>query len=571
MARNYLSGVLSTQVTSQSEPIPGSAQVPNSAGGYAFAVDDFTRLRRWLVLGSEGGSYYASEQKLTKENAEAVLRCIQADGKRTVEEIVAISDAGRAPKNDPALYALAMCAGLGDLQTKKAAYQALPKVARISTHLMHFVAFAEQFRRWGRLARAGVAGWYEGRSIKSLAEQAVKYQSRDGWAHADLIRLAHPVPTSEARAAVYRYMSYGAEPDSDKRGTKAKVYLPYERFKGIVDAEQDLAILRGFEEVKQATDERQVVGLIERYGLQREMVPTQWLDSPLVWASLLPNLGITAIIRNLAKLTSIGLIGPGSVTATQYVIEHITNQEILKRGRVHPIAILLALMTYKLGHGIKGSLKWEPVTRVIDALDKAFYLSFGNVEPSNVAWEMWLDVSGSMDGGNVAGIPGFTPRDASAAFALVNANVESQCEFYAFTTTKGATFFGRESDLEGVRKVNISSRQRLDDVLKTSKELAQFMAGTDCALPMLHALKAKRYVDTFCVLTDSETWAGSIHPAQALRQYRREINPKAKLIVVGMVSNGFSIADPKDGGMLDVTGFDAAAPAVMSDFAAGRI
>jgi 60 kDa SS-A/Ro ribonucleoprotein len=41
----------------------------------------------------------------------------------------------------------------------------------------------------------------------------------------------------------------------------------------------------------------------------------------------------------------------------------------------------------------------------------------------------------------------------------------------------------------------------------------------------------------------------------------------AKLIVAGMASTGFSIADPDDGGMLDVVGFDSAAPAVMADFA----
>jgi 60 kDa SS-A/Ro ribonucleoprotein len=38
-----------------------------------------------------------------------------------------------------------------------------------------------------------------------------------------------------------------------------------------------------------------------------------------------------------------------------------------------------------------------------------------------------------------------------------------------------------------------------------------------------------------------------------------------------MVSNGFSIADPNDPGMLDVVGFDSATPALMSDFSLGRI
>jgi 60 kDa SS-A/Ro ribonucleoprotein len=45
----------------------------------------------------------------------------------------------------------------------------------------------------------------------------------------------------------------------------------------------------------------------------------------------------------------------------------------------------------------------------------------------------------------------------------------------------------------------------------------------------------------------------------------------AKLIVVGMVFNGFSIADPNDAGMPDVVGFDTAAPAFMADFADDRL
>lgn len=94
--------------TRQSESIPGTTQVPNSAGGFAWAVDDWTRLRRFLILGSEGGSYYAREQALARGNAVAVARAVAADGPRAVREIVAISREGRAPKNDPAIFALAL-------------------------------------------------------------------------------------------------------------------------------------------------------------------------------------------------------------------------------------------------------------------------------------------------------------------------------------------------------------------------------------------------------------------------------------------------------------------------------
>jgi 60 kDa SS-A/Ro ribonucleoprotein len=74
-------------------------------------------------------------------------------------------------------------------------------------------------------------------------------------------------------------------------------------------------------------------------------------------------------------------------------------------------------------------------------------------------------------------------------------------------------------------------------------------------------------VDTFVVYTDSETWAGRNHPVEALRKYRSKMGIPAKLIVVGLEGNPFTIADPKDAGMLDVVGFDSAAPQIMADFA----
>ena len=88
---------------------------------------------------------------------------------------------------------------------------------------------------------------------------------------------------------------------------------------------------------------------------------------------------------------------------------------------------------------------------------------------------------------------------------------------------------------------------------------------------MLYALDREREVDTFVIYTDSETWAGDVHPVQALADYRRASGIDARLVVVGMVSNGFSIADPNDPGMLDVVGFDSATPQLISEFARGAL
>ena len=86
---------------------------------------------------------------------------------------------------------------------------------------------------------------------------------------------------------------------------------------------------------------------------------------------------------------------------------------------------------------------------------------------------------------------------------------------------------------------------------------------------MRYALEKRLAVDVFVVLTDNETWCGAVHPAEALRRYRKATGIDAKLAVVGLTSTGFSIADPKDPGMLDLVGFDTATPTVLSRFAAG--
>ena len=210
MAINY-ARLFHRRATPQSEPIPGSAQVPNSAGGYAWQVDDWTRLDRFLILGAEGGTYYIGERDLVKQNHDALVRCIQADGVRAVNRIVEISDSGRAPKNDPAIFALALVAAHGDPAAKALAFQNLGKVCRIGTHLFHFAEYVNALRGWGRGLRNAVGRWYVSREADDLALQVVKYQQRDGWSHGDLLRLAHPKAPSRDHEAVFRWILSGAD------------------------------------------------------------------------------------------------------------------------------------------------------------------------------------------------------------------------------------------------------------------------------------------------------------------------------------------------------------------------
>ncbi len=545
---NYLRQVAKQSTgTRQDEPIPGT--VRNSAGGYAFPVDDWIRLDRFLVLGSSNGSYYASERQLTAEGAEAVRRCVQADGVRAVGRIVAVSEGGRAPKNDPALFALALAAAFADDAGRRAALDALPRVARTGTHLLHFAAFVEGFRGWGRGLRRAVAAWYEGRAERDLAYQLVKYGGRDGWSHRDLLRLSHPKPTSEARRILYGWTTQGWPGVGDE---------PH--------PDEALRLLWAADRAKRATSVWEIVWLIRDFRLPREAVPTAWLRDAAVWEALLHEMPIGATIRNLATMTRLGLLTPGG-DATRLVVARLGDGGRLRRARVHPIAVLAALKTYAAGRGARGKQTWAPVGAIVDALDGAFYAAFGNVPATGQRWTIAIDISGSMDHGTIAGVPGLTPRVAAGALALLTAATERNPTLVAFTAAKGGYGGQWGGGDPALTPLAISPRQRLDDVTRAMAALP--LGGTDCSLPIRWATARRLETDVFMVLTDNETWAGPTHPAQALREYRRTVNPGAKLVVAGLVANDFTIADPNDAGMLDVVGFDAAAPTLIADFATG--
>jgi 60 kDa SS-A/Ro ribonucleoprotein len=247
------------------------------------------------------------------------------------------------------------------------------------------------------------------------------------------------------------------------------------------------------------------------------------------------------------------------------------------------LSVLTAHLTYAAGHSIRGSATWTPVREIIDALDAAFYAAFGNVEPTGKRHLLALDVSGSMDFDTINGVPGLTPRVAAAAMALVTMATGDPCHIVAFSSGGGfarLTWGQMDSGLfvapsapsastPGVIPLAISPGQRIQDVCAQTHGLPH--SGTDCALPWIYAAREGLEIDVAVTYTDSETWAGSVHPSQALNAYREKTGIAARAVVVGMVSNGFSIADPKDAGQLDVVGFDASAPQVISDFAAGKI
>jgi 60 kDa SS-A/Ro ribonucleoprotein len=292
--------------------------------------------------------------------------------------------------------------------------------------------------------------------------------------------------------------------------------------------------------------------------IQREHLPTELLNTPQIWDTLLSGMGMTALVRNLGKLSQVGVAS----TRSADIIRMLTDPKLVKDSKIHPLQVLIGMKTYSQGKGDLGSMTWTPNSYITTALSTTFRQAFGNITPTGKRFMFGLDVSGSMSMCMCAGAKNITPREGSVAMAMMTLHAEGaeNVHVYGFSNI----FY------------NFNGKIRPDMTIQDAIRATDVPFGaTDCALPMTEALKmyhqSRIVFDVFCIYTDNETYAPTIHPQVALEQYRKATGVDAKLIVVGMVANQLTIADPKDKNTLNLAGFDTATPELISMFVRGQI
>jgi 60 kDa SS-A/Ro ribonucleoprotein len=527
-------------------------QVQNNAGGYVFQLDPWKMLDRFLVLGTEAGSYYCSEKKMTKENAKVILDLIKQDGKRVTDRTVEISQKGLAFKQEPTIFVMALLTTAEDKATKKYAISQLDKVLRISTFLFTYTAYVLQLRGWGRSLRKIIANWYNDMDAAKLAVQVTKYQSRSlegekPWSHRDLLRLSHAYPVDSEHNFIYKYVTQGVNSGKDGKS------IPLAEFNAL-ENNPKLGYIWAHEQVKKIDKPQEIINLINKYHLTHESIPSE-KQTKEVWEQLVQKMPMTATIRNLGRMTNMGVLAPMNKNVN-LVCERITDDEAIEKSRIHPMSILIALKTYSQGQGFKGKLTWKPIPKVIDALDEAFYKAFKNVEPTGKRILLAVDCSGSMSS-PVMGMDCLSSRDVCATIGMAIAKKETNSHILGFCH--------RLMDL------GISPKMRLDDVI--NKMNRNDWGATDCALPMIWAIDNKVEVDAFVIITDGETYydGGEGHSYQALQNYRKKFVKDAKRIILATTSTGFSIADPQDRNSLDIVGFSSDVPTIINKFIRGEI
>ncbi|GAA3097212.1 TROVE domain-containing protein [Streptosporangium carneum] len=550
MARDPLAAI-STVATPQTRPIPGRAgQVRNAAGGYVFAKDVWTRLEDFLILGTTGGTYYVGEDTLTAENADVLFAAVGEDGPRAVAMIVDVSTARppRAPKPRPAIFALALAFAYGDPDTRQAVKAAFPLVVRTTDHLAAFVGYLKNLGGKttgngsslvvGRSLRTAVASWFLRDEPDAVAFRACKAMQRrtpqgEAFSLRDALRIAHPKADTVQRRALFGWIAGNVSDDQVREVVPA------------VDR---------FLTAKAVTTTAEAVRAVTELRTPWEFLPDAMLTEPAVWEALVDTVGMTALVRNLAKMTRIGALRPRG-DATRRAVARLTDRKALARARVHPMDLFLALRVYNSGQSQPNPRAdrqtWQPVPAISDALEEAYELSFGHVRPSGRRLLVAVDSSGSMTYHRVAagGSPLGTAYELGCAMAVMLARIERGNVHVIDVDTS-------------VHASKVTPRTNL-------REIASWRpsgGGTDLALPFDWARGERLEVDGIVVFTDSETWAGRSHAVQALDAYRRSVNPAVRVVVAAMTPVGRSIGDPGDPDVLNVAGLDASLPMVVNGF-----
>ncbi|XP_071182055.1 RNA-binding protein RO60-like [Mytilus edulis] len=511
------------------------------------------RLLRFLIYGRDDGRYFVNKRRVNvvrdfSQHSRIIDRMIsERKGMEVIGLIKEVSMLGQAPKQGPLLYALAVCARCNDESTKKAALRCLTDICRTPTHLFQFIKFTsiqrEGSKGWGRAQRKAVSEWYNQAAFQNnpikLLRLGTKYKKRHGYTHRDLIRLAHVKPKTHHIKFVIQYIVKGmcSSANSDDSDGMIK------------DAEQ---FINGVEQAKECkgNDIDDLTSLIRRYNLTREHIPTNILNNKNVWRALMYEMPMHALIRNLGRISKHALLRPDS-PEEQHILDNLLDDVKLRCAKIHPLTILTAWNTYKLGGSIRNAspMEWEVNQRVADTLETAFYKSFSSCVATDKRILLAIDGSEEMMK-PVVDLQQVSARSAAVAVALLMSKVERWTDF-----------------------VLVSDSVSLVDVLPTDNlETASFKFSTsECAClsdeasnPMDWAMTHSKQYDAIVFFTSCAT---NINLNEAMTQYRSRLGlPSTRLVVVAMTSNNNPITDPNDLHMLNVVGFDTNAMKVITEF-----
>ncbi|KAK3102549.1 hypothetical protein FSP39_012112 [Pinctada imbricata] len=560
---------------------PMEVEVPVSA----LRKRDVDKLWNFLMYGCPRTTVHIPQNRdLEDKVVDVILRLIALGAGETVIDGIRKAATGHGKRDDsdhtlddspatclkyPVLYALAVCIKSNNPATKKKAYDCLLEVCTIPSYLFLFLflyyrmclneaaQISEHPKKpsWPKSFRKTIKKWYTQFDPLKLAHLVTKYRSRYGWSHKKVLRLAHighDRVDSRGRGFVIKYILSGLleakntyDQDPDPKVTEVREYL------------EAVEYVRRFDYRKEEDGSEGLKTLLEKIKINElawEHVQTYVLKSPLIWRTLLVTMPPLALIRNLSRLSYLGLLTPGSNEPTieeRIVCERLQKRDALLAAKIHPMTILIAISRYTTGQNQRNK-RWSINEAVRRCLWAAFCTSYEMFHPTGKNLLVALNINTRM----------LCPVIASPALSSKMAAVAIAKIFH---------------EVEGNQRVNCikfdSSSEAVDmtrDVVTITETFPRVEGQTDFTVPFTYARNGGLNVDAFVILSDfvNDDQIGKLR--RGLSDYcAQHVGRRIKLVIIGLTSTELSEVDPEgEENLLVVPGIDINSLRKVTDFIA---
>ena len=487
--------------------------VQNHEGAYSFKVDDLMRLRRWLLLGSEGGSFYQTEEELTLENVQTLEKFIEENSKEVLKVVEEHVDNRWYIRPYYCMFAAVLLTSDRNREVKNDAYRILNKLATTPFNLFRLLNYFKQTRGFGHSVRKFVQGWYLSKDKHTLYYQTLKYRSRDGWTHRDALLQGHVKPFTDWQQELFHFLAELA-----KGKAKLTDVPPNDNFaiglKKLYELPENFWTGRSFSEV---------IDIVTKYRLTWDVIPTEYLNSKELWRELYKNnlVPAQATLRQLPRLAALGVPSDLYIPVLEENADKFSFYEVLR-----------AYGVYRTGKS--RNISFTPIGKVEHSLKRILSSKFDNDSEVKLNVEsgivIGVDVSASMTWHH--GDIGLTPANLAQIFGSYLARVLPKAKYVEFDTD--------------IRRT--SPHKTFDDALNARAN----GGGTDTSLPFRYAA-SNGYYDAVVILTDSETWAGQEHAIEIIDRDLIPRNERFKAVNVPFESNPYSTL-PNDPRFLEVVG-----------------
>jgi 60 kDa SS-A/Ro ribonucleoprotein len=284
----------------------------------------------------------------------------------------------------------------------------------------------------------------------------------------------------------------------------------------------DLPKIQAFEALKTAKTAEEKIAAINEGRLPHEVV-TPFADSDAVWAALVKQMPIFAMLKNLATIER----HKAAEANRKYIEDLFSNPDVIAKSKILPYRFVEAEK-----HVTSSWMK--------DALRDGLELSFVNIPEIPGKTAVFLDVSGSMGPGYHSHEPDIMSKAAIFGVALMKKVDDGKFLLYDTQYADRSSGGWGSRQVARIREFPVSKRDSI--LTQASKIIAE--GGTDTGAPFQKILDANERYDQVILITDEQQNAGA--PAYKVwNEYLDKVNPNAKLFVVDVNSYRNAAFDPK--------------------------